>query len=467
MEVKESTGREAEKRKKRQRRFLLLGVAALLFIFVRYGWGGGGGSVSLGLAILACCGFLWLTEALPLAITALFIPVLAVFTGVLDAKEALGGFSHPLIYLFLGGFGIAATLSRQGIDRWMAHRLIMLAGGSFFYSATALCVASAAVSMWISNTATTAMLLPVALGMIRELAETRTKEEVRNASCYLLFGIAFGSSIGGMGTVIGTPPNAIAALALDLDFASWMKLAVPAVLILLPLCLIILRWLYPVDRKVRLSVADIDFTWNRERRATLVIFLLTAAAWLSSGQISDLLGGVKYLDTMIALAAVVAYSATGLVRWKDIDRTTDWGVLLLFGGGLTLSAILDGDKTGGSAFLAQSLASMTEGWPALLIIGAVVLLVIFLTELTSNTATTFLFVPLFMALAGPMGLEPEKLVIPVALAASCAFMLPVATPPNAIVYGSGMVTQKEMIRAGLRLNFLLGAVLVAYSVLFL
>ena len=464
---RETLARESMTSRKRGRRLLLLLVALILFLLVRYGWGGGGGSVSLGLAILLSCGFLWLTEAVPLAVTALFIPILAVFSGVLDVRESLAGFSHPLIYLFLGGFGIAAALSHQGLDRWMAHGLIKLAGGRFLYSAVALCVAAAAVSMWISNTATTAMLLPVAIGMLRELGESRSKAELRQAGLFLLLGLAYSSSIGGMGTLVGSPPNAIAGAALGLDFASWMKIALPAVLLLLPLCLLVLWWRYPIKKDITLTMALADFSWDKRRVAALFIFLLTAAAWLSSGLLAKALGGVKYLDTAIALTALVAYAAFGLVRWKDIDRTTDWGVLLLFGGGLTLSTILGTDKTGASQFLAQSLASFTAGWSALLIVAAVVFLVIFLTELTSNTATTFLFVPLFMGLSGEMGILPEKLVIPVALAASCAFMLPVATPPNAIVYGSGQVSQKEMVRTGLRLNLLLGLVLVAYAILVL
>ncbi len=453
----------------RAHRIGCLVIAAILFLIIRHPWTQGGATptVLTGLAIFVSCGFLWLTEALPLAITALLIPILAVGTRTMTPTDSLSAFAHPLIFLYLGGFGIAAALSYQGIDRWLAHRLIQLAGGRFLTSACALCVATAAISMWISNTATAAMIFPVALGMLGELEDTCPPDVRRRAGLFLLLGLAYSASIGGIATIVGTPPSAIAAKALDLDFAGWAKIGVPITLIFEPLCLVVLWMLFPVSKTIQMRSRQSDFRWTAPRIATLVIFLLTAVAWLGSSFIAEWLGGIKELDTMIALCALVLLAVTGLVGWKEIDRTTEWGVLLLFGGGITLGNILDKAHTGAGEFIANGLATIAGSWPPVFLVAAVSFMVIFLTELTSNTATTFLFVPLFYSVAETTGIDPAKLVIPVAIAASCAFMLPVATPPNAIIFGSGLVPQREMIRAGLRLNLLFGTILVVYAMIVL
>ena len=451
--------------------FLLLGGLALFFIarFLTPIPESAGDPIAIrtGLAILALVGFYWLTEALPLATTALFVPVLATAFSILTPREAFANFAHPLIFLFVGGFGIAAALSRQEIDRYIAQKILHWSGGRFLTTAIALAFTSAFLSMWISNTATVALLLPVALGILGQLRVSAGEETARRLGPVLLLGIAYSASIGGMGSLIGSPPNAIAASALGIDFASWLRIGVPCTLILLPVCLFVLHFGKKTHLAPRLEVTTTEFEWTLPRIATLVIFLLTVLAWLLSKPLSDALGIEKDFDSIVAIGSVVSLGACGLVQWADIDRTTDWGTLLLFGGGLTLSEVLKDDRTGASGFLAHQLAAVTSGWPTFLLILAVVLFVIFLTELSSNTATTALLVPIFASLASTMGFSPAQLVIPLALAASCAFMLPIATPPNALVYGSGHVEQKDMMREGFKLNLTLGLLLATYAYFFL
>ncbi len=393
------------------------------------------GQTRTGLAILALAAILWLTEAIPLAVTALLIPVVAVLSGVFKGDpttvvpQAFSGFAHHLIFLFVGGFGIAAALTRQGLNRWLANSILSLAGGRFHFTCIGLFLAAAFTSMWISNTATTALLFPVALGLLSDLEEKSGPERARQLAPFILLGLAYSASIGGLGTIIGTFPNAIAAEKLGIDFLSWLKFGIPCVAILLPSLIVILFLVLRPGRVPNLDPREEPFVFTPQRVATLGIFLL---------------------------------ATLGLVRWKDIDRTTDWGVVILFGGGLTLSKVLS--LTGASAFLANHLNYLTVGWPFFLIVGAVVLFVIFLTELTSNTATTLLFVPVFYNVAlGMDNVEPAMLVLPLTIAASCAFMLPIATPPNAIVFGSGRIAQRTMMRTGLVLNVSFALILTALS----
>ena len=402
------------------------------------------GQVGIGMGIFICIAFLWLTEALPLAATALLVPVLAVVTRVMDVKSALSGFAHPLIFLFFGGFALASAMAYQGLDRWIANRIVQAGNQSFMRISLLLFGVTALLSMWMSNTATTAMMMPLVLGILGQMASGG-----RNA-VFLLLGVAYSASVGGIGTLVGSPPNAIAAQKLGIGFGEWMRFGVPAVIVLLPLMILVLWWTCRPEHLGRVDIRKEAFAFNWHRVVTLLIFAATALCWMGGAFLGKWLGIGDAVDTVIALVAVLALLYFRVVRWRDIDRGTDWGVLLLFGGGITLSTVLG--KTGASLFLATGFSSLVGTWPGILVIAAVVMFVIFLTELSSNTATAALMVPIFFAVAGELGLEAGKLVIPLALAASCAFMLPVATPPNAIVFGTGKVPQREMMRVGLALN---------------
>lgn len=413
--------------------------------------------VRLGLMVLTIAAVLWLTEAIPITITALLIPVLATLTGLFELTAALAEFANPILYLFLGGFTLAAALHSQQLDQLLASRIIRLAGGRLWLAALLLFATSAALSMWISNTATAAMMLPLALGLTARL----DAERERPTLVFVLLGVAYCASIGGIGTVVGSPPNAIAAAQMGMSFLDWLKFGLPVTLILLPIAIgVLYLTLRPrLNHRVELQLSD--FEWTRARRLTLLIFGLTVCGWVLSQPLAALLGGIKQFDSLVALMAIVAVAVTGVASWQQIDDNTDWGVLLLFGGGLTLSALLK--QSGASSWLALQLASLLANTPAWLMLLVLATFVVFLTELTSNTAVAALLIPLFAPLAESLGLSPLVVTVVIAVAASCAFMLPVATPPNAIVFASGHIRQREMVRAGLVLNIVLSLVIAALA----
>ena len=454
------------------RKVAIIGFAILLFVLIR-NWlpldesvnDVDAASIRTGLAILALAAVLWLTEAMPLALTAILVPVIASLTGVLDVSDSFAGFAHPLIFLFLGSFGLAAALSKQGLDRWLAINIVNLGRGNFQVTALALFMVSAALSMWITNTATVALMLPVALGILSNISIHCDKSIAARAATYLLLGIAYSASIGGMGTLIGTAPNAIAAAHLKMDFTQWLRIGLPAVMVLLPVLFILLRLLLNPGKIPTLAVQKESFSFNGKRMLTLAIFLLTICAWLFSSRLASFFGISKSFDTIIAVSAVLILSACRLVSWKDIDRATDWGILLLFGGGLTLSKILG--VTGASLYLAREIQAMATDWPIILLVGVIVLFMIFLTELSSNTASTALLVPIFATVALDMNIPVKQLLLPLTLAASCAFMLPIATPPNALVFSSGKIQQRDMIRIGLVLNLVFAVILTLFARTFL
>ena len=403
--------------------------------------------VRVGLGIFACIAFLWLTEALPLAITALLVPVLGCVFGLMDVKSSLAGFADPLIFLFFGGFAMASALSSQGLDRWIAHRIVLAGKGEFVTICYLMFGVTAAISMWVSNTATTAMMLPLAIGILRHIP---AGEGTPRNAVFLMLGVAYAASVGGIGTLVGSPPNGIAAAKLGIDFVDWLKFGVPAVLVLMPLLVVVLKWMCRPENIRLPDLGELDFHFDRQRVLALAIFLLTATCWILSEPLAKALGVKASFDTLIAIMAVLALVATGVVRWKEIDQGTDWGVLILFGGGITLSAIIG--QTGASLFMARVFSGWVGGWPVPLLIGAVIFFTIFLTELTSNTALAALMVPIFFSISGELGIFPAELILPMTIAASTGFMMPVGTPPNAIVFATGRVPQREMMRVGLVLN---------------
>lgn len=417
--------------------------------------------VRLGLGFFVCIAFLWMTEALPLSITALLVPVLAVVMGLGGVKENLTSFANPLIFVFFGGFALASALSAQGLDRWLAGRLGLLGKGKFLSIALWLFVGTAVLSMWMSNTATTAMMLPLALGI---LGQFKMADKNPGNTHFLLLGLAYSSSIGGLGTIVGSPPNGIAAKQLGISFSEWMMFGVPAVLILLP-AMIALLWLIlkPTNQVVEASeMGGEHFVFTQSRWLTLGIFGCAALAWMFGSKLGPLLG-IDEMDAWVALAAAIALVASKVVSWKQVQEGTDWGVLFLFGGGLALSVILA--SSGASLFMARLLGSTLEAWPLWAIIAAIVCFVIFLTELSSNTAAAALLVPIFFAMAKEFDLPANQLVLPLALAASCAFMLPVGTPPNAIVFGTGKIQQRTMMKTGFWLNLIFIVLITALSLL--
>ena len=410
-----------------------------------------------GLAIFVLIGGLWLTQALHLSVTALLVPLLAVLTGLMDLRSALAPFAHPVIFLFLGGFALAAALQQQGLDRAMALAVMRLAAGRRAVAVGLLFALTAGLSMWISNTATAVLMLPLALGLLRD--DDGPPERV-----FVLLGVAYSASIGGIGTLVGSPPNAIAAAQAGIGFGAWMAIGVPLVLLLMPLMAGVMLLVLRPRLGGRLALAADPhpaLAWTRPQRTTVVVFALTAVGWVGAAPLGRLLGIPADVDSAVAVAAIVALVASGAIRWPEIERRTQWGVLLLFGGGLALSAVMA--TSGASRFLAGLLTGALQGAPALLVLLAVVSFVVFLTELVSNTAAAALLVPVFVGVAASLGLPPALFAAAIAVSASCAFMLPVATPPNALVYATEQVPQAAMMRCGLVLNLVCIVVITAVA----
>ncbi|ERT10985.1 DASS family sodium-coupled anion symporter [Photorhabdus temperata] len=399
-----------------------------------------------GLALMVFVGVLWLTEAIHVTVTALCIPLLAVGMGLMNTGDALKSFANPIIFLFFGGFALATALHIQGLDRLIANRLLMIARGRFSVAVMLLFGVTAGLSMWISNTATAAMMLPLVLGILSNL-DVRTE---RHTFVFVLLGVAYSASIGGLGTLVGSPPNAIAAAQLGIDFFNWMKFGIPLVVILMPMMIgLMYLMLRPnLNHKFDMKLEELD--WTGKRLIAMLIFLSAVFCWIFSSVISSALGGVKDLDTIIAVGAAILIGITGVASWSQIQNNTEWGVLMLFGGGLTLSAVLK--NSGASEIMANGMAATFGASHWFVIIVAVAAFIIFLTEFTSNTASAALLVPVFATVAEALGMPVMTLTLIIGFGASCAFMLPVATPPNAIVFGSGYIKQVEMVRVGMVLN---------------
>ncbi len=416
--------------------------------------------VVTGISILVFVAILWLTEAIHVSITALLIPMLAVFLGVFNTQTALNNFSNSIIFLFLGGFALAAALHKQKLDQALADKVLLIARGRMSVAVFMLFGVSAGLSMWISNTATAAMMLPLVLGVMTKLDAKKN----HNTFLFVLLGIAYSASIGGIATLVGSPPNAIAAAEVGLNFTEWMKLGLPISLILMPIAILVLYTMTKPDLSHKFELDHKPVEWTNGKMVTLAIFLLTVTLWIFSKPINTMLGGFAKFDTLVAIGAILLLGASRAVEWKDIEKTTDWGVLILFGGGICLSNVLK--ATGTSVFLAHSLTGCLEQAGVLLTILSVVAFVVFLTEFASNTASAALLVPVFATIAEALGLSPVILSALIAVAASCAFMLPVATPPNAIVFGTGHIKQKEMMRIGFVLNIACIGALTLFAWLF-
>ncbi|MCW8347468.1 DASS family sodium-coupled anion symporter [Vibrio sp. ZSDZ65] len=403
-------------------------------------------NVVLGISILAFIAVLWLTEALHVTVTAILVPIIAVLFGVFDTQTALNNFANSIIFLFLGGFALAAAMHRQGLDKVIADKVLVLAKGRMSVAVFMLFGVTAVLSMWISNTATAAMMLPLVLGVLSKVNE----ESGHNTYVFVLLGIAYSASIGGIATMVGSPPNAIAAAEVGLTFTDWMKFGLPTAMILLPIALAVLFAVLKPKLDGEFEINHQAVEWDKGKIVTLLIFALTVFFWIFSKPINAMIGGYAKFDTIVALGAIVAVNFARVVHWKDIEKTADWGVLLLFGGGICLSNVLK--ATGTSVFLANELSALISQFGLVLIIFVIAAFVVFLTEFASNTASAALLIPVFAGVAEAFGLSPVVLSVLIAVAASCAFMLPVATPPNAIVFASGHIKQQEMMKIGILLN---------------
>jgi len=416
----------------------------------------------------------WGTEAVPLPVTAL-IPLAALpLLQVSSLKETAISYANPHIFLFLGGFILALAIQRSGLHKRLALSVVSKVNASAgSIVGTFMCI-SFFISMWVMNTSTTLMLLPICLAIcvnIKEALPGLSNKQIKNFEIALFLGIAYASSIGGMSSLIGTAPNIVFAgfmqenFNIDISFLDWMKIALPIGLIMLVASFIILtKIIYPstfeinaaTKNKIKKSLEELGKI-SRDEKKVFIIFLIAASLWIGRPYLKyhEMLLGLT--DAGIAiLAAIILFilpsdnKKSNLLEW-DETKKLPWGLLLLFGGGLSLASSISSSGLG--QWLGTSFSLLVEFKPWLIIL-LITTFIVFLTELTSNTATTSTFLPIATSIAVAISVAPISIAIPLVMASSLAFMLPVATPPNAIVYGSGKITIANMIKAGFILNLI-------------
>ena len=427
----------------------------------------------------------WATEAIPVPVTA-FIPlVLFEPLGIATLRDAAAPYANPIIYLFLGGFLMALALERWDLHRRIALAILDRTGTEGRRLILGFMIVCAGLSMWMTNTSTTMMLLPIVLSVItviKDNVEGLSEKNHHDFQIAMLLGLAYSASIGGLATLVGTPPNAflIGYLAenydLEISFARWMTVGIPVTVIMLPAAWWLLtRFMHPVvvpaseevNQHLHELRAELGPMTTAEKRVG-VLFGLVIFCWMLRRPLTELVGLTGVSDPGIVMTAGILLflipSGDGrkLMSW-DYALRLPWGVLVLMGGGLSLAAAVS--NTGLALWLGESLAPLNAYGLAVLVVAAVAL-VIFLTELTSNLATTATLLPVMGAIAVQAGLPPLYLTVPITIAASCAFMLPVATPPNAIVFSTGAISIPQMVRAGVFLN-LIGIVIVSIASLVL
>ncbi len=473
------TSKQATRNKypvKHQRIGLFLGP--LLFIFFMLV---DGNQVSMSQAAWRTAGVAlwmaawWATEAVPVPVTA-FLPLITFdLLDIVSFKEAAAPYAHPTIYLFLGAFILAIAVERWDLHKRIALTILSRVGTDGKRLVGGFMVVAALLSMWMTNTSTTMMLMPISLSVATMIISNNnhlSEKQQDDFQVAMLLGLAFAATIGGLATLVGTPPNALLAAylsnthSIEIGFAQWMLVGVPVSMIMLPIAwLVLTRWAFFVEieetdaaktylKKLRTELGSITVPESRVG----IIFFLVVVMWMLRRPITDLFGVSGLSDAGIVMAAALALFVMpsgnqvqrSLMVWEDLNRLP-WGVLLLFGGGLSLASAVS--SSGLAEWLGGNLSPLIVFGIVILIVASTAL-VIFLTELTSNLATTATFLPVVGAIALQADIPLLTICVPVTLAASCAFMLPVATPPNAIVFASNKITIPQMIKAGVYLNTL-------------
>jgi sodium-dependent dicarboxylate transporter 2/3/5 len=424
--------------------FLLAFILAIL-IYLQVLPYGEQKAVSLAVAMFAAT--LWISEVVPLYITALFIPLAFMVGGVLDPQNAFDSFIHPVILLMLGGYIMAIALEKTGVACWLTQRILSCSGHHKFSILAAFMIASACMSMLISNTATVALLIPV---VTHFLNSTNDNKDLSKA---LMLGIAYGASIGGVATLVGSPPNAIAAGLLDISFLEWLGYGLPVSIVMLIVAFFILRFSFPMRDTLKISIEEGKQLSSSGKR-TLLIVEIVLFFWLLGPFLEDFfnLPEKVFSASNVAVIAIIALILTRCLKVSNIKCGVNWRVLILIGGGLTLGQGLI--ESGASEWLATLMAEKISTFHPVLFLVIIVAIGVFTTEIISNTAVAANLAPILMGVALQVGVSQGSLVVPVVIATSMAFMLPVATPPNALIHATGYVTQLDMIRIGIRLNIL-------------
>ena len=449
-------------------------LGPLVFFLVKFFYNPEGIS-SEGLSILASTLWVaiwWITEAVPIYVTALIPIILFPLSGGLELKQTTAAYGHKFVFLFVGGFILAIAIEKWKLHKRIALNIIGLVGTKKSNIILGFMIATAFLSMWISNTATAVMILPVGLAIISQLKDNPKTIENENLvfGKTLMLAIAYSASIGGMATLIGTPPNLVLAgviktsYNIEINFLQWMSFGLPISIFLLFIC-----WKYLTSVAYKFDNQNFDSGMNEindqlkslgkisyEEKSVMIIFIATALAWITQSFVIK-----KYIpeidDTIIAIIAAVTLfilpnkkGDKKLLDWEDAVKLP-WGILLLFGGGMALAKGFD---SSGLAIWIGSQMSFFDAIPLLALLLFLVAMVNFLTEITSNLATTAMLLPVLVALAETIGVNPYYLLIGATVAASCAFMLPVATPPNAVVFGSKILKIDDMIKKGFWMNLI-------------
>lgn len=423
----------------------------------------------------------WITEALHIAVTALLPLILFPLLKVMSIGDVGANYGSPIIFLFFGGFVLALALEKVNLHKRIALTIVKLTGTTPNRVILGFMIATAFMSMWISNTASTVVMLPIAISVIRLLIDDEdgfTKGD-RNFALSIMLGIAFSANAGGIATVIGTPPNSVLIglleneYQMEVSFLKWMTIGLPFSILMVSFCyLVLVKWMFPCNH--------IQFTTSgnvisdelkklgkvsKEERRVMTIFCITVFLWITRTIINKVFPGLKLSDTIISLMGAISLFAIPLsfskgsfvLNWNDTEKLA-WGILILFGGGLALAKGMDA-----SGLVDMIAASIRDGgFSAPVVVSLLIILMLFMTELMSNVALVAVLAPVVAGIAIGLNIPILNVLIPVTMASSCAFMLPMATPPNAIVFASGYVKVNQMVRAGVLLNCIAVVLLILY-----
>ena len=422
-------------------------------------------------AVFLLMGIWWAFEAIPLQVTALMPLVLFPLLNIQDIGVISREYMNKVQFLFAGGFIIAIAIQKWGLHKRVALNILKYSGLNSRGIIASFMIASAVLSMWVMNTSTAIMLLPVGISVIKVISDTVnnvTKNEKYNFQLCLLLGIAYAASVGGIATPIGTSPNGVLIqfasnnYNYDIGFANWISIGLPITIGLAPLIWFLLTYvIFPVNfsanqeskDKLDLMLKELGSMSNEEKKV-IIVFITTAFFWIFRQLLDDLPGLSLLDDSVIAITGAISLffineknSKKKLLLWDDVQTGFPWGLIFLFGGGMALAYVVN--DSGLALWLASLIPSETYFW---IILVTVIVMVIFLTELTSNLTTTITFLPVVASVGLNLGINPLLLILPLTISASCAFMLPVATPPNSIVYASNLIPIQKMVRAGIFIN---------------
>jgi solute carrier family 13 (sodium-dependent dicarboxylate transporter), member 2/3/5 len=446
-------------------------------------------------AIAVLMAILWITEAIPLAATSLIPLIFFPITGILSAEEIASSYMNSIIFLFLGGFLIAIAMEEWSLHKRIALKILTIFGGSPTLIIIGFMVSGAMLSMWISNTATALMHLPIGMAVIQKIENEFGQEKTHNFTVNVLLSIAYSSTLGGVATLIGTPPNLVMVKMLtvlfprapEISFGNWMVLALPvSILMLCGVAILLTKVIFKVDKDVRLNKDFIDNEYQQlgkisfEEKTVSILFMITALLWIFRSDIlfgfvtipgwSSILSTSDFINdgtVAITMAFILFLIPSKSGKRSLLDTTAfnkvPWGIILLFGGGFALAKGFS--STGLSTFIGEQITGLQNISP-LLIIMITAFAITFLTELTSNTAITQMILPIVASVSIAIGLNPLLLMFTVTLSASMAFMLPVGTPPNTIIFAGGRIKILEMAKTGFALN-IIGVIVISLLVYFL